>query len=126
MLLPAPPPIRITTHRYPTPDDGAVGALTEYYAEAFAAYEKPAILDICSSWVSHFPKEIPGGYGKRTGLGMNEYELSENKQLGRTTLQRCSATVNTIAPSSHALRHQDDDAAKGLNLGQLTQSQSSL
>jgi len=37
------------------------------------------VLDICSSWVSHFPKEWKGG--NVVGLGMNEYELSQNEQL---------------------------------------------
>jgi hypothetical protein len=35
-----------------------------------------ALLDICSSWISHYPK----GYtaGRITGLGMNEDELKKN------------------------------------------------
>jgi ubiquinone/menaquinone biosynthesis C-methylase UbiE len=37
------------------------------------------VLDICSSWVSHYPKEWNGG--NVVGLGMNEYELSQNPQL---------------------------------------------
>jgi len=37
------------------------------------------VLDICSSWVSHYPKDWKGG--KVVGLGMNEYELSQNPQL---------------------------------------------
>jgi SAM-dependent methyltransferase len=36
-------------------------------------------LDICSSWVSHFPPDWKGG--NVVGLGMNDYELSQNKQL---------------------------------------------
>ena len=58
-------------------DDGAVGALTKYYAENIKDGED--VLDICSSWVSHYPKEWKGG--NVVGLGMNEYELSQNPQL---------------------------------------------
>jgi Methyltransferase domain len=58
-------------------DDYAVKALTEYYAQEFADGED--VLDICSSWVSHYPKDWKGG--KVVGLGMNEYELSKNDQL---------------------------------------------
>jgi SAM-dependent methyltransferase len=58
-------------------DDFAVNALTKYYAEHFN--DGDDVLDICSSWVSHYPKEWKGG--KVVGLGMNEYELSQNPQL---------------------------------------------
>ena len=58
-------------------DDFAVDALTKYYAENFK--DGDDVLDICSSWVSHYPKDFKGG--KVVGLGMNEYELSQNKQL---------------------------------------------
>mmetsp|Transcript_7497 Transcript_7497/g.11257 ORF Transcript_7497/g.11257 Transcript_7497/m.11257 type:complete len:262 (-) Transcript_7497:43-828(-) len=58
-------------------DDPAVEALTKYYEGCFEEGED--VLDICSSWVSHFPKEWKGG--NVVGLGMNEYELSQNKQL---------------------------------------------
>ena len=51
-------------------DDPAVEALTQYYSENFKDGED--ILDICSSWVSHFPKDFKGG--NVVGLGMNEYE----------------------------------------------------
>jgi ubiquinone/menaquinone biosynthesis C-methylase UbiE len=58
-------------------DDFAVSALTTYYAEKFKDGED--VLDICSSWVSHYPKNWKGG--NVVGLGMNEYELSQNPQL---------------------------------------------
>eukprot|EP00543_Licmophora_paradoxa_P006299 CAMPEP_0202448748 /NCGR_PEP_ID=MMETSP1360-20130828/7548_1 /ASSEMBLY_ACC=CAM_ASM_000848 /TAXON_ID=515479 /ORGANISM="Licmophora paradoxa, Strain CCMP2313" /LENGTH=221 /DNA_ID=CAMNT_0049066457 /DNA_START=116 /DNA_END=781 /DNA_ORIENTATION=+ len=58
-------------------DDAAVNALTAYYSKCFKEGED--VLDICSSWVSHFPKEWKGG--RVAGLGMNEYELSQNPQL---------------------------------------------
>eukprot|EP00978_Attheya_sp_CCMP212_P018936 scaffold52348_cov57-Attheya_sp.AAC.6 len=58
-------------------DDFAISALTEHYSQHFKDGED--VLDICSSWVSHFPPEWKGG--NVVGLGMNEYELSQNKQL---------------------------------------------
>jgi len=58
-------------------DDAAVMALTKYYASTFKDGED--VLDICSSWVSHYPKDWKGG--RVVGLGMNMYELSQNKQV---------------------------------------------
>ena len=58
-------------------DDACVSALTQYYSESLN--DGDDVLDICSSWVSHYPKDFKGG--NVVGLGMNEYELSENKQL---------------------------------------------
>ena len=52
-------------------------ALTTYYADTFKDGED--VLDICSSWVSHYPKDWKGG--NVVGLGMNDYELSQNPQL---------------------------------------------
>lgn len=37
-------------------DDSAVKALTKYYKTVF--FNDATILDICSSWVSHFPQVI--------------------------------------------------------------------
>lgn len=58
-------------------DDFAVAALTKYYSENLE--DGTDVLDICSSWVSHYPKEWRGG--NVVGLGMNEYELRQNPQL---------------------------------------------
>lgn len=58
-------------------DDSAVDALTKYYGENLK--DGDDVLDICSSWVSHYPPKWKGG--NVVGLGMNEYELSQNKQL---------------------------------------------
>jgi SAM-dependent methyltransferase len=58
-------------------DDFAVKALTNYYQEHFK--DGDDVLDICSSWVSHFPTDWKSG--KAVGMGMNEYELSKNSQL---------------------------------------------
>ena len=39
-------------------DDAAVAALTEFYGTALREWEKPAILDICASHVSHFRRTL--------------------------------------------------------------------
>jgi len=61
-------------------DEGAVRALTEYYARVLLPWQGRArVLDICSSWVSHYPE---GFRGERiSGLGMNEEELKKNPIL---------------------------------------------
>lgn len=75
---------RLVTHI----DDRAIESLTEYYREEFQAMldkkgdgAKLDILDLCSSWISHFPKDLEDKYGMTVGIGMNEAELSENPQL---------------------------------------------
>lgn len=64
-------------------DDGARAALTKYYKSQF--FEGADVLDICSSWVSHYPKDVK--LGRVAGLGMNEYELSKNEQLSEYTVR---------------------------------------
>lgn len=62
-------------------DDAAVGALTAWYARNFpeSGRDDTALLDVCSSWISHYPE----GYtaGRISGLGMNEEELKKNAVL---------------------------------------------
>eukprot|EP00588_Corethron_pennatum_P015586 CAMPEP_0194269120 /NCGR_PEP_ID=MMETSP0169-20130528/3332_1 /TAXON_ID=218684 /ORGANISM="Corethron pennatum, Strain L29A3" /LENGTH=284 /DNA_ID=CAMNT_0039010643 /DNA_START=37 /DNA_END=894 /DNA_ORIENTATION=- len=58
-------------------DEAAVGAVKQYYGEVFD--DGQDVLDICSSWVSHFPPNWKGG--NVVGLGMNESELKENPVL---------------------------------------------
>jgi SAM-dependent methyltransferase len=61
-------------------DDAAIARLTEYYQQEFSKLDKNIdVLDLCSSWISHLPKEI--SYGRVVGVGMNEEELAANKQL---------------------------------------------
>lgn len=68
--------------RFVTHIDGpAIDALTKYYAKEFpkSGNDDVAILDLCSSWISHFPT----GYtaGRISGIGMNEKELAKNDVL---------------------------------------------
>ena len=44
-------------------DDGAIGALRDYYAQNFTV----DVLDICSSWISHLPDGLE--LGRVAGLG---------------------------------------------------------
>eukprot|EP00899_Mesostigma_viride_P005493 jgi/Mesvir1/14945/Mv14621-RA.1 len=68
-------------------DDPAIAALTRWYAQNFPKSNTPgtAILDVCSSWISHFPK----GYKQEriVGLGMNEPELKRNPVLTEYTVK---------------------------------------
>eukprot|EP00527_Entomoneis_sp_CCMP2396_P004944 CAMPEP_0198142294 /NCGR_PEP_ID=MMETSP1443-20131203/5118_1 /TAXON_ID=186043 /ORGANISM="Entomoneis sp., Strain CCMP2396" /LENGTH=268 /DNA_ID=CAMNT_0043805265 /DNA_START=193 /DNA_END=999 /DNA_ORIENTATION=+ len=69
-------------------DDAAVSALTEYYATCFKDGED--VLDLCSSWVSHYPKNWKSGKNV-AGVGMNEYELSQNPVLTSFTVKDLNA-----------------------------------
>ncbi|XP_041006697.1 uncharacterized protein LOC121251501 [Juglans microcarpa x Juglans regia] len=68
-------------------DDPAIAALTKYYSKVFPPSNTPgvSILDMCSSWVSHFP----AGYkqDRIVGLGMNEEELKRNPVLTEYAVQ---------------------------------------
>ncbi|KAL5178514.1 hypothetical protein HKD37_01G000025 [Glycine soja] len=68
-------------------DDPAIAALTKYYSKVFPPSNTPgvSILDMCSSWVSHFPS----GYKQErvVGLGMNEEELKRNPVLTEYAVQ---------------------------------------
>jgi hypothetical protein len=60
-------------------DEPAVASLTQYYRNNIPA--KSDILDICSSWVSHYPLEFPDTMGKICATGMSGLELQFNDQL---------------------------------------------
>jgi hypothetical protein len=46
-------------------DDRAIKALTQYYDSQFpkdeSSRKSTAILDLCSSWISHYPKDFEAG-----------------------------------------------------------------
>ncbi|KAE7998568.1 hypothetical protein FH972_003102 [Carpinus fangiana] len=68
-------------------DDPAIASLTKYYSKVFPPSNTPgiSILDMCSSWVSHFP---PGYKQDRVvGLGLNEEELKRNPVLTECVVQ---------------------------------------
>jgi SAM-dependent methyltransferase len=60
-------------------DEPAVAALTQYYRNNIPKGSE--ILDICSSWVSHYPMEFPKTMKKICATGMNGLELGFNDQL---------------------------------------------
>jgi|EP00970_Alexandrium_tamarense_P010676 SAM-dependent methyltransferase len=60
-------------------DEPAVASLTQYYRNNIAAGS--SILDICSSWVSHYPLEFPKIMKRISGTGMNPLELMANDQF---------------------------------------------
>ena len=62
---------RLVTHV----DDATLTALTRYLDEALP--ERPSVLDLMSSWVSHLP---PREYAEVAVLGMNAEELAANRQ----------------------------------------------
>ncbi|GER25172.1 methyltransferase [Striga asiatica] len=68
-------------------DDPAIAALTKYYSEVFPPSNTHgvALLDMCSSWVSHYPK----GYkqSRIAGMGLNEEELKRNPVLTEYVVQ---------------------------------------
>ena len=60
-------------------DEPAVASLTQYYRANIPAGSK--ILDICSSWVSHYPLEFKDTMKQISGTGMNPLELMANDQF---------------------------------------------
>jgi len=68
-------------------DDKAIAALSGYYKEIFpsGSNEDVAVLDLCSSWISHFPQGFQ--CGRVAGLGMNAEELRRNEALTEYEVQ---------------------------------------
>ncbi|KAJ8602578.1 hypothetical protein CTAYLR_008776 [Chrysophaeum taylorii] len=66
-------------------DERAVGALTAYYDKVFGEWQEPAVLDLCASHVSHYPRDSKRS--RTAALGMNEVELRENKDVEEWVVQ---------------------------------------
>jgi len=67
---------RFVTHL----DDASLARLTNVYQSVFAtAPSDCAILDLCSSWISHFPADMPSE-ARVVVHGINERELKANMQ----------------------------------------------
>ena len=58
-------------------DDDFLANVTELYRRRIPPRSK--VLDLCSSWVSHLPRDVE--YGKVYGHGMNASELGRNERL---------------------------------------------
>lgn len=114
-------PTRLVTHI----DDVAISHLKRYYAEVLP--REGRVLDLCSSWISHFPKELEelalasldgnnssegvaedagddqAGSIRRLqviGMGMNAIELDHNPILSHRLIQ--DLNLNPILPSDLA------------------------
>lgn len=70
---------RLVTHI----DEGAIAALSAHYATILPS--GAAVLDLMSSWVSHYPAAFRGA--RVAGLGMNAEELSKNPALTERVVQ---------------------------------------
>ncbi|KAJ9512894.1 hypothetical protein QJQ45_029126 [Haematococcus lacustris] len=58
-------------------DDRFLAQVTQLYRERIPS--GGSVLDLCSSWVSHLPDEVP--YARVVGHGMNAAELARNPRL---------------------------------------------
>ena len=58
-------------------DDGAIAAIGKFFKEQVP--ENSEILDLMSSWRSHWPQDHPKK--RMVGLGLNDVELRENPDL---------------------------------------------
>ena len=76
-------------------DEGAVASLTHYYEKAIKP--KSDILDICSSWVSHYPRNFPSTMASITGTGINEIELAANDQF-TAGYKQADLNANPVLP----------------------------
>lgn len=56
-------------------DEGAIDAVGDLYGELGLATDETSVLDICSSWISHFPTKP----GRLVVTGMNAAELDANQ-----------------------------------------------
>ena len=73
-------------------DTAAIDAVVQLYREFLPSDGN--ILDVMSSWISHFPPEIK--YPQVVGLGMNKEELERNVQLDAYVVHNLN--VITILP----------------------------
>lgn len=84
---------RLVTHI----DDGAIAAVTALYRRLLPP--GGIVLDLMSSWVSHFPEDVV--YGHVTGHGMNAAELEANPRLDARLVQDLNANPQLPLPSGH-------------------------
>jgi SAM-dependent methyltransferase len=75
-------------------DEPAVASLTQYYRNNIP--KGSSILDICSSWVSHYPLEFPSTMKRISATGMNALELKANDQL--TDFKPKNLNIESILP----------------------------
>lgn len=103
-------------------DDAAIESLRRYYDTVLP--RKGRILDLCSSWISHYPRAIEKaaaeGELKVVGLGMNQAELEKNQVLSKRILQDLNEDPNI------PLTVCDEQAVSGLQSVDSVDSESGL
>jgi len=73
-------------------DEPSVAALTQYYRKSIAPGS--SILDICSSWVSHYPLEFKENMRRISATGVNGLELKVNDQLTDFTAKDLNVDIS--------------------------------
>ena len=69
-------------------DDAAIAAVCDFYGKNVlppSGKKDAAVLDLCSSWISHYPKDFTAG--RVVGLGMVGKEMAANTQLTEYVVQ---------------------------------------
>jgi SAM-dependent methyltransferase len=82
-------------------DEPAVAALTQFYRQKIPPGS--AVLDICSSWVSHYPREFPEAMSQICAIGISSEELKLNDQV----TDGCFHAVDLNADDSPRLPYLD-------------------
>ena len=77
-------------------DEATIEALTAWYGEFL--FPDADVLDLMSSWVSHYPPEI--SLGMVAGLGMNAAELAANDRLTEHCVHDLNAHPELPYPAS--------------------------
>ena len=77
-------------------DEATIEALTAWYGEFL--FPDADVLDLMSSWVSHYPSEI--SLGRVAGLGMNAAELAANDRLTEHCVHDLNAQPQLPYPAS--------------------------
>ncbi|WWC59746.1 uncharacterized protein I303_102308 [Kwoniella dejecticola CBS 10117] len=66
-------------------DDSAISTLGTYFSEVLPTASGSKILDLCTSWISHYPPPIESAVEEGTieviGIGMNDSEMKANPVL---------------------------------------------
>jgi SAM-dependent methyltransferase len=77
-------------------DEPAVAALTQYYRRTIRPGS--SVLDICSSWVSHYPREFTSTMDRICATGISEAELSLNDQVTDNCFKASNLNVDPVLP----------------------------
>ena len=77
-------------------DDGAIAAVGALYAELGLTDRDAAVLDLCSSWISHLPEKP----GRLVALGMNAAELAANPMADEWTVRDLNADPTLPYPDA--------------------------